>query len=65
MNDEPGYRIVNIAGHEIIQTYDSCPVCGDDMQDVVFVGKVCWTCYDKKDRKELYDQLHIKYDRNI
>jgi hypothetical protein len=41
------FRIVKIGDHEIIQPYDPCPECGSDMQSVVFVGMVCWNCYEK------------------
>lgn len=47
-----GCRTLNIGGHEVIQPYNSCPDCGEDMQSVVFVGLVCWNCYDRENQSE-------------
>lgn len=56
------YRIINICGLEVIRPYDPCPDCGEDMQSIVFVGPVCWNCYDKKNEEEAKESAN---DRQI
>lgn len=53
------YRIINIGDHEMIQSYEPCPVCGDDMQSIVFLGDVCWTCYDNEKEKEKEKNIEL------